>query len=96
MSVSMRTASMAIYPQVYRKEDKVYCSTELSQPVTFNCEFSPDGGNNPKQMQAVFEQCADDGNEVDITYSTKKGRFGEVFVIYDIKPVNKPVNKPAV
>ena len=46
-------------------------------------------------MQAVFEQCADDGNEVNITYSTKKGRFGEVFVVYDIKPV-KPVNKLAI
>ena len=87
---------MSIYPQVYRKEDKVYCSTELSQPVTFNCEFSPDGGHNPKQLQAFFEQCADNGQEVEIVYNTKKGRFGEVFVIYDLKPVNKPVNKPAV
>ncbi len=96
MSVSMRTANMSIYPQVYRKDNKVYCSTELSQPVTFNCEFSPDGGHNPKHLQTLFEQCADNGQEVDIVYNTKKGRFGEVFVIYDLKPVNKPVTKPAV
>lgn len=96
MSVSMRTANMSIYPQVYRKDDRVYCSTELSQPVTFNCEFSPDGGHNPKHLQTLFEQCADNGQEVEIVYNTKKGRFGEVFVIYDLKPVNKPVNKPAV
>lgn len=95
MSVSMRTASMSVYPQVYRKDDRVFCSTEITEPKSYNVEFSPDGGNNPKQMQAVYEQCADSGQEVEITYTMKNGRFGQSFVVYAVTPV-KPVNKPAL
>lgn len=102
MSVSVRTSNTTIYPIANKAKDgkRVYCSTEIMEPKSYNIEFSPDGGNNPVQMQAVFEACANDGIEVDITYSLKNGRFGQVFVVYDLKPKNvKPVQqapKPAV
>lgn len=69
--------------------EKVYCSTEIMEPKQYNIEFSPDGGNNPKQMQAVFEHCASQGVEVEINYSLKNGRFGQAFVVYDVKPKDK-------
>lgn len=59
------------------------------EPKSYNIEFSPDGGHNPKQLQAVFEKCAQDGIEVDINYMLKNGRFGQVFVVFDLKPVSK-------
>lgn len=89
MSVSVRTSNTTIYPIANKSKDgdKTYCSTEIMEPKSYNIEFSPDGGNNPKQMQAVFEQCAKDGIELEINYSLKNGRFGQVFVVYDLKPV---------
>lgn len=95
MSVSVRTSNTNIYPMTSKSKDgeKTYYKTEIMEPKEYNIEFSPDGGNNPKQMQAVFEQCAIDGVEVDINYSLKNGRFGQVFVVYDLKPF-KPVSKP--
>lgn len=92
MSVSVRTSNTTIYPIANKSKDKVYCSTEIMEPKQYNIEFSPDGGNNPKQMQAVFENCASQGVEVEINYSLKNGRFGQVFVVYDLKPVNKKVS----
>lgn len=89
MSVSVRTSNTTIYPVAHPSKDgdRMYYSTEIMEPKNYNIEFSPDGGNNPKQMQAVFEQCANEGVEVDINYSLKNGRFGQVFVVYDIKPI---------
>ncbi|RKW41966.1 MAG: hypothetical protein D8B60_05560 [Moraxella sp.] len=87
MSVSLRTSSLLIYPMVsLGKDDTKYYKTEITEPKEYNIEFSPDGGNNPKQMQAIFEKCAQDGVEVDIVYVLKNGRFGQSFVVYDIKP----------
>lgn len=89
MSVSVRTSNTTIYPITAKSKDgeRTYYQTEIMEPKQYNIEFSPDGGNNPKQMQAVFEVCANDGVEVDINYSLKNGRFGQSFVVYDIKPV---------
>ena len=90
MSVSVRTSSTTIYPKFYESDKgKRYHSTELMEPVNYNIEFSPDGGNNPAQMQAIFENCADNGLEVVIDYSLKNGRFGQVFVVYAVKPLPK-------
>lgn len=89
MSVSVRTSNTTIYPMANKSKDgdKFYYKTELMEPKEYNIEFSPDGGNNPKQMQAVFEQCAAQGAEVDINYSLKVDRWGkQSFVVYDIKP----------
>lgn len=91
MSVSVRTSNITIYPVAKKSKDgtKTYCSTEIMEPKEYIVEFSPDGGNNPKQMQAVFEQCANQGVDVEIHYTTKEGRWGSVFVVYDLKPKDK-------
>lgn len=98
MSVSVRTSNTTIYPIANKSKDgdRVYCSTEIMEPKSYNIEFSPDGGQNPRQMQAVFEKCAEDGVEVDITYSLKNGRFGQVFVVYELMPkkVAKSITAP--
>lgn len=88
MSVSVRTSTTTIYPIAHKSKDgdRVYCSTEIMEPKNYNIEFSPDGGKNPRHLQAAFEKYANDGIEVDITYSLKNGRFGQVFVVYDLKP----------
>lgn len=89
MTVSARTSNTTIYPMTSKSKDgeRTYYQTEIMEPKQYSIEFSPDGGNSPKQMQAVFETCAKDGVEVDINYSLKNGRFGQVFVVYDLKPV---------
>lgn len=91
MSVSVRTSTTTIYPIAHPSKDgsRVYCSTEIMEPKSYNIEFSPDGGKNPKQMQEVFERCAADGVEVEINYALKNGRFGQVFVVFDLKPKAK-------
>ena len=87
MSVSMSTSSMTIYPEAREGKNGKYHSTQVSAPVTHRVSFSPDGGNNPKQMQAAFELAADNGQFLDITYSSKSGYQGAIdFVIYDLKP----------
>lgn len=97
MAINVRTAKSTIYPKVSEgKNGKKYFSTEIMEPVTYDIEFSPEGGNNPKQMEAVFEQCSNDGIELDIEYSLKNGRFGQSYVIYDVKPVSKNVKNSAV
>lgn len=90
VSVRTRTSNLTIYPTVSHSQDgkRTYYKTEIIEPKEYAIEFSPDGGNNPKQMQAIYEQCANDGVEVDINYSLKNGRFGQIFVVYDIKPVS--------
>ena len=97
MSVSVRTSNTTIYPIANKSKDgdRVYCSTEIMEPKSYNIEFSPDGGHNPKHLQAVFEQCAFDGVEVEINYTLKNGRFGQVFVVYDLKPVKSTTKAPA-
>lgn len=88
MTVSMSTSSMTIYPESREgKNGQNYHSTQVSAPVTHRVSFSPDGGNNPKQMQAAFELAADNGQFLDIIYSSKSGYQGAIdFVIYDLKP----------
>lgn len=91
MNVSVRTSNTTIYPVVGKSKDgtKTYCSTEIMEPKQYNIEFSPDGGNNPKQMESIFEQCANQGIEVEINYSLKNGHWGQVFVVYELKPKDK-------
>lgn len=88
MSITARSSNLVIYPIANKAKDsdKIYYSTEIMEPRSYNIEFSPDGGKNPKQMQALFEKCAEDGIEVDITYILKNTKWGQVFVVYDLEP----------
>ena len=92
MSISIRTASMTITPTVNESSNgRTYFSTDVMEPVNYNVEFSPEGGHNPKHLEAVFKKAHEDGDAVDITFSQKKGRFGTSFVVYDVKPIKSPV-----
>ena len=88
MTVSMTTSSMTIYPEFRQgKNGQNYHSTQVPAPVNHRISFSPNGGNNPKQMQAAYELAADNGQFLDITYSTTSGYQGAIdIVIYDLKP----------
>lgn len=89
--INVRTADMVISPIVSESSSgKKYHSTDVMEPVSYNVEFSGEGGHEPKQLQALYEKCAEDGVDVEIKFSQKKGRFGQVFVIYDIKPLKQP------
>lgn len=95
MSISIRTASMTITPNVNEASNgRTYFSTDVMEPVNYNVEFSPEGGNNPKHLEAAFKKASEDGEAVDITFSQKKGRFGTSFVVYDVKPVKSLNNSP--
>lgn len=91
MSIQIRTASMAITPVVNESANgKTYFSTDVMEPVNYAVEFSSEGGHNPKHLEQLYRQAADDGENIDITFSQKKTRWGTAFVIYDIKLV-KPL-----
>ena len=95
MSIQVRTADMIIMPSSNESSNgRVYRSTDVMEPVTYNVEFSDEGGIPAPQLEALFDDYAKKRQSVEIKFSQKKGRFGQVFVIYDVKPVNKPVNKP--
>lgn len=87
--ISLRTSTTIIAPQTAQSKDgsRTYYQTEVMEPKQYAIEFSADGGQNVKQMQAIFEQCAHDGTDLEIKYMIKNGRFGMVFVVYDLKPV---------
>lgn len=87
--ISLRTSTTIIAPQTAQSKDgsRTYYQTEVMEPKQYTVEFSPDGGQNVKQMQAVFEQCATDGIDLEIKYMIKNGRFGLVYVVFDLKPM---------
>ena len=86
MSINVRTASMPIRPKAYTNDKgRTYCSADVIEPVSYDIEFSPEAGNDPKQLEALFIDAAEKGEEIEINFSQKKGRFGTAFVVYDIK-----------
>lgn len=94
MSIQIRTASMAIFPVVNESSNgKVYFSTDVMEPVNYSIEFSNEGGHNPKHLEELFRKAHDNGENIEIVFSQKKGRFGTSFVVYDIKP-SKPLAQP--
>lgn len=88
--INVRTADMVITPNVTESSNgRKYYSTDVMEPVNYNVEFSGEGGQNPKHLEALYEKYAEEGTDIEIKFSQKKGRFGQVFVIYDVKPVKQ-------
>lgn len=96
MSIQVRTADMVIMPVSNESSNgRVYRSTDVMEPVNYQVEFSDEGGIPVPQLEALYDEYAKKRESVEINFSQKKGRYGQVFVIYGIKPVNKnPVIKP--
>ena len=90
MSIQVRTADMIIMPSSNESSNgRVYRTTDVMEPVSYNVEFSDEGGIPAPQLEALFDEFAKKRESVEIKFSQKKGRFGQVFVVYDIKPVPK-------
>ena len=88
-----------IFPLVYRsdKEDKdgnkvskAYLSTTVLSPVKYNLTPMP-GMMPPEQIQAVLEQCADNGQEVEIEFTEQQTKFGAQMQVFSVKPVAKKI-----
>lgn len=88
-----------IFPLVYRseKEDKdgnkvskAYLSTTVLSPVKYNLTAMP-GMMPPEQIQAVLEQCADNGQEVEIEFTEQQTKFGAQMQVFSVKPVPKKI-----
>ncbi len=82
-----------IFPSVYRGqnkkgEDVTYLSTTVLSPVKYNLTPMP-GIMPPEQIQAVLEQCADNGQEVEIEFTEQQTKFGAQMQIYSVKPLQK-------
>ena len=86
-----------VFPLVYRseKEDKdgnkvskAYLSTTVLSPVKYNLTPMP-GMMPPEQIQAVLEQCADNGQEVEIEFTEQQRKFGVQMQVFSVKPVPK-------
>ncbi len=85
-----------VFPTVYRGENKktgeptCYLSTTVLSPVKYN--LKPTAGMMPiEQIQAVLEECADNGQEVEIEFTEQNGKFGTEMLIFGVKPVPKKV-----
>lgn len=83
-----------VYPTVYRGENKktgeptCYLSTTVLSPVKYN--LKPTAGMMPiEQIQAVLEECADNGQEVEIEFTEQHGKFGSEMQIFSVKPLPK-------
>lgn len=82
-----------VYPTVYRGENKkgeptCYLSTTVLSPVKYN--LKPTAGMMPiEQIQAVLEECADNGQEVEIEFTEQHGKFGSEMQIFSVKPLLK-------
>lgn len=96
MSIQLRTSTVSVYPMSNTSNNGVtYRSANVLEPVSYNMEFSSDGGKNPKQLEALYDKCAEDGLEVElvIAQGVKKGRYNSAFVVFDVKPlVSTPLN----
>lgn len=87
MSVSVRTATMSIHPQVYEGKNGKVFSADVMEPKNYRFVFSAEGGTPIPQMQALLERCYETGQEVDITFSQKTDNWGkQSFVIYGVNP----------
>lgn len=83
-----------VFPTVYRGENKktgeptCYISTTVLSPVKYN--LKPTAGMMPlDQIQAVLEQCADNGQEVEIEFTESQSKFGAEMQIFSVKPIPK-------
>jgi hypothetical protein len=43
----------------------------------------------PEQIQAVIEQCADNGQEVEIEFTEQQTKFGAQMQVFSVKPLPK-------
>jgi hypothetical protein len=86
-----------VFPTVYRGqnkkgEDVTYLSTTVLSPQKYN--LTPTAGMMPpEQIQAVLEQCADNGQEVEIEFTEQQTKFAPHMQVFSFKPVPK---KPGV
>ena len=84
-----------VFPTVYRGENKkgeatCYLSTTVLSPVKYN--LKPTAGMMPiEQIQATLEQCADNGQEVEIEFTEQQTKFGAEMQIFSVKPLPKKV-----
>lgn len=83
-----------VFPTVFRGENKktgeptTYLSATVLSPVKYNLKPTP--GMMPiEQIQAVLEESADNGQEVEIEFTESQGRFGPEMQIFSVKPVPK-------
>lgn len=83
-----------VFPTVYRGENKktgqptCYISTTVLSPVKYN--LKPTAGMMPvEQIQSVLEECADNGQEVEIEFTETQTKFGAEMQIFSVKPVPK-------
>lgn len=81
-----------IFPTVYRTEKngetKAYLSTTVLSPVKYNLSAMP-GMMPVEQIQAILEECADNGQEVEIEFTEATGKFGSQMQIFSVKPLPK-------
>ncbi|MCK4105779.1 hypothetical protein [Acinetobacter radioresistens] len=82
-----------VFPTVYRGqnkkgEDVTYLSATVLSPVKYN--LTPTPGMMPvEQIQNVLEECADNGQEVEIEFTEQQGKFGAQWQIFSVKPLPK-------
>ncbi|MEG0344622.1 MAG: hypothetical protein RR633_20735 [Acinetobacter sp.] len=83
-----------VFPTVYRGENKktgqstCYLSTTVLSPVKYN--LKPTAGMMPiEQIQAILEECADNGQEVEIEFTEQQTKFGAEMQIFSVKPITK-------
>lgn len=83
-----------VFPTVFRGENKktgeptCYISTTVLSPVKYN--LMPTPGMMPvEQIQSVLEECADNGQEVEIEFTETQTKFGPQMQIFSVKPVPK-------
>ncbi|ACJ41391.1 hypothetical protein ACWY7H_000328 [Acinetobacter baumannii] len=83
-----------IFPSVYRGENKktgeptCYLSTTVFSPVKYN--LKPAAGMMPtEQIQSILEECADNGQEVEIEFTEQQTKYGAEMQIFSVKPLPK-------
>ncbi|AQV16592.1 hypothetical protein [Acinetobacter pittii] len=81
-----------IFPTVYRTEkdgkERAFLSTTVLSPVKYN--LTPMAGMMPvEQIQAILEECADNGQEAEIEFTEASGKFGSQMQIFSVKPLPK-------
>lgn len=81
-----------IFPTVYRTEkdgkERAFLSTTVLSPVKYNLTAMP--GMMPiEQIQATLEECADNGQEVEIEFTEQQTKFGAQMQVFSVKPMPK-------
>lgn len=81
-----------IFPTVYRSEkdgkERAFLSTTVLSPVKYNLTAMP-GMMPVEQIQAILEECADNGQEVEIEFTEQQTKFGAQMQVFSVKPVPK-------